>query len=242
MEKTEAKPLARGWSGQPIWDLALKLVAEMPGGRLLDAPSGGGYLSVQLAERGFQVVGVDMIAELWQFPEMPFVCADLDSPLPFAPDSFDVILHVGGLGYMENPSALFRDFYRLLRPGGVLGVTADNIFTLESRLRFLLNGTFRWYPHCEYHGEDKAGLHLINRDPIRLTTLLFLLQRAGFQIEKVEFGGKRGFAPLLPLGWLLRGLTTLHNGLRQGKGSLTPPLVNSRDALLFRQVGVLARK
>ena len=40
----DEKPLAKGWSGQPVWDLAIGLAASIPtGGKLLDAPSGGGY-------------------------------------------------------------------------------------------------------------------------------------------------------------------------------------------------------
>jgi SAM-dependent methyltransferase len=238
----DKKGLAKGWSGQKIWDISHALAKDIPGGRLLDAPSGGGYLAAQFAEKGFQVVGADIVGDLWQFPQYPFVCADMDHPLPFQPDSFDVLLHVGSLAYFENPCALLREFRRLLRPGGALLITVENVFTLESRFRFLLNGTYRWYPHPEYHGEGKADLHLVNREPMRLTTLIFQLQRAGFEIEEIRFGGKPGYHLLLPLGWLCRGLTALHNRLRTGKGKLTPPLVNSTPALLYRHVGLRARK
>lgn len=241
LEKQE-KPLAKGWSGQPVWDLAHAITQGVLPGRLLDAPAGGGYLAEQFAQRGFEVTGTDLRADLWQFPALPFVQADLDAPLPFEAGEFDVILHVGSLSYMENPNALVREFRRLLRTGGVLGITIENVFTLESRLRFLLNGTYRWYPHCEYRGESKEELFLVNREPMRLTTLLFTLERHGFAIETVQFGGKR-LSPLAsPAGVILRGLTGLHNSLRKGKGSLTPALVNSDDALRYRHVGVLAKK
>ena len=47
---------------------------------------------------------------------------------------------------------------------------------------------------------------------------------------------------MLPIGWALSGLTTIHNVLRKGKGKQTPPIVNSTDTFLYRHVGVLARK
>jgi SAM-dependent methyltransferase len=242
MEKQTEKPLAKGWSGQPVWDLALALTEGLPTGRLLDAPSGGGYLAAQFAQRGFEVVGVDILPELWQFPDLPFTRADMDEPLPFDPGRFDVAMHVGGLAHLENPSAILREFHRLLPPGGHLGVTIENVFTLESRTRFLLNGTYRWYPHHQYQGETKEELFLANREPLRLTTLLFLLERNGFTIERVKFGGKRASPAWLPLGWFLRALTTLHNAARKGKGHLTPPIVNSTEAFLCRHVGILAKR
>ncbi|MCS6775639.1 MAG: class I SAM-dependent methyltransferase, partial [Chloroherpetonaceae bacterium] len=205
-------------------------------------PSGGGYLAAQLAERGFQVVGADLVRDLWQFPQYPFLCADLDAPLPFQPESFDVVLHVGGLAHLENPAAIIREFYRVLAPGGAFGITIENILTMESRLRFLINGTYRWYPHYQYHGEDKAGLFLVNREPVRITTLLFHMERAGFRIEKVLFGGKPSYHLLLPLGLLFALGTRLHNRIRRDKGKQTPPIVNSLPAFIYRHVGVLARK
>lgn len=238
----EGKPLARGWSGQPVWDLAIRLAESVPPGKLLDAPSGGGYLAAQLAERGFQIAGADMLPELWRFPQYPFCAADMDRPLPFCDGAFDYVLHVGSLAYMENPTALMREFQRVLRSGGRLIVTIENIFTLESRFRFLVSGTYRWYPHLTYRGENKQELFLHNREPIRLTTLIFLLERLGFEIEAVEFGGKKSSSLLLPVGWIFRALTAAHNAIRKDKSKATPPVVNSNAAFLFRHVGIRARK
>jgi SAM-dependent methyltransferase len=214
----------------------------VPAGKLLDAPSGGGYLAAQMAERGFQVSGVDIVRDLWQFPQYPFCCVDMDHPLPFRDGSFDSILHVGSLAHIENPAALMREFYRLLAPGGVACIVIENVFTLESRVRFMLNGTYRWYPHYQYHGEEKRSLHLVNREPMRLTSLLFHTERAGFEVAKIDFGGKPGYHALLPLGWVFRGLTNLHNRIRKEKRKQTPPIVNSTPALLYRHVGVLVRR
>src|SRR5690349_20148252 len=102
----DGKALAKGWSGQPVWGLAIGLADNLPKGKLLDAPTGGGFLAAQMAERGFQVSGADMLAELWRFPRYPFCAADLDEGLPFRDDAFDVAMHVGSLQYLENPTAV----------------------------------------------------------------------------------------------------------------------------------------
>src|SRR5262245_45174085 len=169
---TTAKSAVVGASGQPVWDLALGLLRDVPAGRLLDAGAGGGALAARLVERGFQVTGLDLVDQ-WQFPEIPFVPGDLDDPLPFEAGSFEVVTWVEGLGYVEGPSAVLREFHRVLRPGGVAVVTVPNVFSLQSRLRFFLNGTYRWFPHPPFDGESKTALFDTYRDPIRLTTLCF---------------------------------------------------------------------
>lgn len=230
-----------GAAGQPVWDLALKLLSNIPKGTLLEAAAGGGSLSAQLVDRGFVVTATDMVDQ-WQFPEIPFQVADLDSELPFQNDQFDVAILIEALGYLENPCHLLREFHRVVRPQGSVVLSIPNSLSLQSRFRYLLNGTYRWFPHAFYAGESKEELADVYRDPIRLTTLLFYLERAGFQIERIEFGGKRAFHLLLPLGWLFQGLVSLHNRTRKNPRKRTPALVNSTPALLCANVGVVARK
>jgi SAM-dependent methyltransferase len=218
----------------------LDLLSSIPPGRLLEAAAGGGYLSDQLARRGFEVTGLDVVDQ-WQFPRIPFVVADLDQPLPFEADTFDAAALVEALGYLESPSHLIRELSRVVRPGGVVLITMPNVFSLQSRFRFLLNGTYRWFPHAEYRGESKEELADTYRDPLRVTTLVFNLERAGFRVEKIAFGGSRALAALLPFGWLLQGITRLHNAMRKGRKQ-TPVVVNSTPALLYTNVGLLARK
>src|SRR5437870_9896342 len=100
-------PSVIGASGSPVWDLALKLLSTTTPGKLLDAAGGGGYLAAQLQSCGFQVTGLDLVNQ-WRFPGIPFIRSDLDEPLPFIPDSFDVITWVEGFGYVDNPSAVLR--------------------------------------------------------------------------------------------------------------------------------------
>src|SRR5262249_32831335 len=151
-----------------------------PSGKLLEVAAGGGFLAAQLAERGFEVMGSDLVDQ-WQFPHIPFRCADLDEPLPFESDVFDTIVWTEGIGYVENSNGVLREFRRVLKPGGVVVITMPNVFSLQSRFKFLLNATYRWFPHPRDVGGSKAELFDTYREPLRLTTLLFYLQRQGFE-------------------------------------------------------------
>lgn len=241
-EMPPASPMALGWTLEDVAEVTRRLMADMPAGRVLDASAGGGYLAAQLSAQGFQVVGIDMVREMWQYPQYPFVCANMGEGLPFQDASFDAVVHVGSLSYLDSPVTVLREFYRVLKPQGVLAVSIENIFSLESRTRFMLNGTYRWYPHYQYHGEEPGAFQMVNRDPMRLTTLLYHLERTGFTLERIVFGGKPGYRLMLPVGICFRVLTTLHNAVRKGRGRQTPPIVNSTEALLYRYVGVLVRR
>ena len=229
----------KGAAGELVWNLAVDLLKDVPPGRLLEVAAGGGFLAALLVKLGFEVTGSDL-ANQWRFPEIPFVLADLDESLPFENESFDAVVFSEGLGYVENITAVLRELQRVLKPGGALVITMPNVFSLQSRLKFLFNGTFRWFPHPPYSGESKAELADVYRDPTRLTTLTFNLQRSGFDIERVQFGGERVLRTLAPVSWGLHSLALIENRFRKKKR--TPTFVNSFAALHSANVGVLARK
>ncbi len=103
----------------------MHLLPEVPGRRILDAGCGPGVLMEYLRAQGADVVGVDVSANMLSFAQQRLGegavlhLADLDQPLPFLADSsFDVVLSSGTLGYVRDWLVLFREFYRVLRPGG----------------------------------------------------------------------------------------------------------------------------
>ena len=99
-----------------------------PNGHVLDVGTGTGDLAKSLAVHGCQVIGVDFAANMIQaareklqrFNNISLHVASAEE-LPFAPKTFDGVtssfvirnLHHGGL---LSPS--FREFYRVLKPGG----------------------------------------------------------------------------------------------------------------------------
>ena len=58
--------------------------------------------------------------------EINIVRADMTEPLPFADASFDIIVHPVSNSYIREVEPLWRECYRVLRPGGVLLAGLDN--------------------------------------------------------------------------------------------------------------------
>ena len=58
--------------------------------------------------------------------EIEIVRADMSKPLPFADESFDVIVHPVSNCYIREVEPVWRECYRILRPGGVLLSGLDN--------------------------------------------------------------------------------------------------------------------
>jgi len=113
------------------WDRILALVLEArPGLDALDVGCGTGFLALELAARGHQVVGVDfapaMIDEARRKAaarglSVRFDEADAEQ-LPFAPRSFDLVISRHVLWTLPHPEAAIDEWIRVLRPGGRLAV------------------------------------------------------------------------------------------------------------------------
>lgn len=93
------------------------------GGMVLDVAAGRGRNAIPIAREGFRVVaadysetGVRAIADAARAEQLSIfpVLADFDH-FAFRPESFDAILNVNFLD-----RALFADFERALKPGGIL--------------------------------------------------------------------------------------------------------------------------
>lgn len=121
--------------GRRVWaderGALLPLLGPLEGRRILDAGAGDGRLAVELAAAGARVVAVDasetMLREAGRrtVPEggalLP-VGGRLEA-LPFRAASFDLVVAMTVLCFVEDPSAALGELARVVRPGGrvVLG-------------------------------------------------------------------------------------------------------------------------
>lgn len=120
------------------------LLPDVEGRRVLDAGCGAGHYTAWLLERGAEVVAVDVSEAMLDHARervegvdaagedvsdcVAFHRADLGSPLPFDDEAFDVVVSALVLDYVEDWTATFAEFERVLRPGGSLVVSATHPF------------------------------------------------------------------------------------------------------------------
>lgn len=103
------------------------------GQRLLDAGCGR-YMKFSKDLAGSaQVVGIDLEPALeTQNRAAPFgVRGDLGR-LPFPPETFDVVISRSVVEHLPDPLQVFREFYRVLKPGGTLVIITPNKYDYVS--------------------------------------------------------------------------------------------------------------
>jgi SAM-dependent methyltransferase len=126
------------FGGEERAELFRRLVGG-PGRRVLDLGCRYGALTRAYVE-GNDVVGVDVdrdaLAEAAKLG-IETRWADVEQPLPFEDESFDVVVAGELLEHVRDPERLVADARRLLRPGGRLVGSVPNAFRLLNRLRFL---------------------------------------------------------------------------------------------------------
>jgi methionine biosynthesis protein MetW len=110
-----------------------------PGRRVLDLGCRDGALTSAYAD-GNDVVGVDADREALAEAARHGIethWADLDQPLDFPDESFDVVVAGELLEHLRDPQRLVADARRVLRPGGTFVASVPNAYRLKGRLLFL---------------------------------------------------------------------------------------------------------
>ena len=148
--------VAEGWAwGVPVtheqyaaalrgeWDVLLTPTKPVPhawfgglkGKRVLGLASGGGQQIPIFAALGAEVTVLDYSEKQLESERLvaaregyavDVVRADMTKPLPFADGSFDLVFHPVSNCYVEQVKPIFKECFRVLRPGGVLLGGYDN--------------------------------------------------------------------------------------------------------------------
>ncbi|MGH8496377.1 MAG: methyltransferase domain-containing protein [Gammaproteobacteria bacterium] len=201
----------------------------------LDVGAGRGGLSRQLRDAGFRVQACDLDPQAFAVAGIECRRVDASGGLPYADESFDLVLAVELVEHIEDHAAFFDEISRVLRPGGKALFTTPNILSLKSRMRFLLSGYFYSFGTLDPAVRDPASQHIT---PFTLDRYLWRLAQSGLTLSRLATD-KRQTSSLL-LGFLLP-LTRLWARIGQG-ASPSVAMQNSAVALFGRKLVVIARK
>lgn len=114
-------------SGRWLAEMNAHLPQEKPLD-ILDAGTGTGYFAILLARAGHRVTGIDMTPAMLAEAEataaqlgvsVRFQRSDVQST-GFESESFDAIVSRNVTWTLPDPAQAYREWYRLLRPGGVV--------------------------------------------------------------------------------------------------------------------------
>jgi 2-polyprenyl-3-methyl-5-hydroxy-6-metoxy-1,4-benzoquinol methylase len=103
--------------------------------------------------------------------------ADLNDPLPVEAGSFDFVVAAEVIEHLENPRAVCREIFRLLRPGGEALLSTPNNESWRAIVALVARGHFVAFGASSY----PAHITALNRLDLRRA-----LTEAGFQ--EIAFG------------------------------------------------------
>ncbi|MEW8587276.1 MAG: methyltransferase domain-containing protein [Candidatus Thiodiazotropha sp.] len=112
--------------------LALRLLQPQPGEMILDAGCGSGIFTAPMLDAGAQLVGVDlsapMLAEARRNLRGDRFSASVGNicALPFADQSFDKVVSITALEFIEDAQSDINELFRVSRTGGSVVVATLN--------------------------------------------------------------------------------------------------------------------
>ena len=144
--------------------LMLDLIGDVAGKTLLDVGCGDGDFSLVLARRGAVVTGVDVSQAMIDAARKNCTAGAVTATfklgeahaLPFEAGSFDVVVAMTILCFVDDAAPVFREIARVLRPGGklVIGELGRwSTWAAERRMRAWLGSELWKRGHFRTPGE-----------------------------------------------------------------------------------------
>jgi 2-polyprenyl-3-methyl-5-hydroxy-6-metoxy-1,4-benzoquinol methylase len=182
-ESTQPKPDAARF----VHEVVLELLRDEKRGKLLDLGAGEGALSKRLLEMGFDVESCDLNPGRFKIAKN-CTQVDLNELLPYQNETFDFIICVEVIEHLRNPWLIVSECKRILKKKGKLIITTPNIFSVISRVQFLILAEHVWFPNSQLNEDPKDLYHALDRhiNPIGFSELEHILRENGLTIEKLS--------------------------------------------------------
>ncbi|MBD3296239.1 MAG: methyltransferase domain-containing protein, partial [Candidatus Omnitrophica bacterium] len=190
--RKEASELSRGVSSDAIYKMFVRIILENKlNGVLLDFGAGKGNLVNILGHMGelSEIHACDMFKK----PEgvnIPVIweVQDLNLETKYPDKFFDVVVSSETIEHLENPRAVAREWYRILKPGGLLLFSTPNNESLRSLLCLLIKGHYVSFLESSYPAHITP---LLRKDITRI------LNEAGFKNIQLKYSDN-GKVPGVP--------------------------------------------
>ena len=190
------------WIGETEYALAARGLAAQPGERLLDIGCGTGWFTRRAAADGLVATGLDPnaawlgYARAQSSPALRWVAGDARA-LPFADSSFDHVLSIAALCFIDDERQAVAEALRVTRRRFALGWLNRSSLLYRHKGRHGGSGAYRgarWHSAGEVR-DMFAGLPVKN---LTLRSAIFLPSGTGFAVRL-----ERVVPTVLPWGGLL---------------------------------------
>jgi 2-polyprenyl-3-methyl-5-hydroxy-6-metoxy-1,4-benzoquinol methylase len=193
--RLHASQLSGGTSNDAIYQAILRTVEDLKlQGSVLDFGSGVGSLTRLLLQSGrfTSVAAADLMPQPSDLAAVHWIRGDLNDPLPVEEESFDCVIAAEVIEHLENPRAIAREWFRLLKPGGTAILSTPNNESWRSLISLLFRGHHVDFCNGSYPAHITA---LLRKDMERL------LMEAGFEAPAFRFTNEGGIPGKPTLSW-----------------------------------------
>jgi ubiquinone/menaquinone biosynthesis C-methylase UbiE len=102
-----------------------------PGSNVLDIGCGTGHLAGELMHRGYMAWGVDLSEAMVKYAREHysrdrFRVGDIEQ-IPFPDNTFDAVMCLGVMEYLDKDEPALREMWRVLKPGGRAVITTPSM-------------------------------------------------------------------------------------------------------------------
>jgi len=205
-QRQTASIASGGISSEPVYRTFERLLTQLNfHGDILDFGAGKGYLiqRVQTLQQFTSITGIDIMPRPVNIdPAVKWISWDLNDKMNIQDQSFDIIISAEVIEHLENPRAVIREWFRLLRPGGTLIFSTPNNESWRSLISLFVQGHFVSFSDTCYPAHITA---LLRKDIERI------LSEAGFSVPKFIFTDVGGIPKLPRLHW-----QTISGGILKG--------------------------